>query len=261
MAGLVLLALLTAWGVHAQTAPAPPSFEVASIKPSGPDAQGMYLLPQSGGDLRLIGATLKNLIAYAYNVREFGVSGGPGWVNSDRFDINARARRPSAAEDPSGGPRQIGARLKSLLAERFQLVIHSETKEQNVYALVPAKSGPKVSEAKAESGSTIRRRQGSIIGQGVGMRMLVLNLANAVERPVLDRTGLTGRYDYKLEWSPDVRGSGSIAAAGGEAPLPPDPNGPSLFTALQEQMGLRLEPQKAPVEILVIDHAARPSEN
>jgi uncharacterized protein (TIGR03435 family) len=96
---------------------------------------------------------------------------------------------------------------------------------------------------------------------GFGMQMLVINLANSMDRPVLDRTGLTGTYDFKLEWSPDAQGPSSIAAAGGEAPLLPDPNGPSLFAALQEQLGLRLEPQKAPVEILVIDRAARPSEN
>ncbi len=217
--------------------------------------------PQPGGNLRLVGATLKNLIAYAYNVREFTISGGPGWINSDRFDINARAEQSSASGDSSGGSRQIPERLRSLLAERFQLAIHRESKEQNVYALVLAKSGPKFSEAKPESKPTIRGRRGSIIGQGVGMQMLVINLANSMDRPVLDRTGLTGTYDFKLEWSPDAQGPSSIAGAGGEAPLLPDPNGPSLFAALQEQLGLRLEPQKAPVEILVIDRAARPSEN
>ena len=256
MAQVVLLAL---WDVHAQTAPAPLTFEVASIKPSAPDVSGLFLQPQSGGDLRMVGATLKNLIAYAYKVREFLVSGGPEWVNSDRFDIYARAHS-SISEDPSSDRLQISERLKSLLAERFQLAIHSESKEQTVYALVVEKNGPKFPEAKPESGAVIRGGKGSIIGQGVAVQMLALNLSNQTGRPVLDKTGLTGKYDFKLEWVPDSSlGPVPVGALPGGAP--PDLNGPSLFAALQEQLGLRLEPQKAPVEIFVIDHAARPSEN
>jgi uncharacterized protein (TIGR03435 family) len=108
----------------------------------------------------------------------------------------------------------------------------------------------------------IRKRGTSITGEGVGIHMLVLNLANSLDRQVLDKTGLSGRYDFKLEWSLDALGvSSPVAATGAEVPVAPEPSGPSLFAALQEQLGLRLEPQKAPVDTLVIDHVARPSEN
>lgn len=267
--------LLVLWGLHAQTAPAPLSFEVASVKRSSPDAQGFFLQIQPGGDLRAMGATLKNLIALAYGLREFQISGGPKWADSDRFDVNARTERSSASETPAADPRQMTAeqrrnvselreRVKSLLAERFQLAVHSESREQDGYALVVAKNGPKFHEAKSESGPLIRRQRGSITGQGTTMQALALNLSNQISSPVLDKTGLPGKYDFKLEWTPDLgRGSGSIggSAAGAEAPLASDPEDHSVFTALQEQLGLRLEPQKSSVKVLVIDRLEKPTEN
>jgi bla regulator protein blaR1 len=253
--------VLILWNAHAQTAPAL-TFEVASVKPSAPDVAGLFVQPQPGGSLRITGGTVKNLIAIAYNAREFAISGGPGWVNSDRFDIDARASPLSASEKSPANAQQLRERLKSLLAERFQLAIHPESKEQNVYALFVGKSGPKLHEAEPGARSMIRKRGTSIIGEAVGMQMLVLNLANSLDRAVLDKTGLAGKYDFKLEWSLDALNvSSPIAATGAETPTAPEPNGPSLFAALQEQLGLRLEPQKAPVETLVIDHVARPSEN
>jgi uncharacterized protein (TIGR03435 family) len=248
--------LLALFGVQAQTPPsAPLAFEVASIKPSAPDVAGMYMRPQPGG-LRLEGATLKNLIEYAYGVRGFAISGGPAWVNSDRFDVDARV-----GGSPSE-PQQVRERLKTLLGERFKLAVHTESKEQNVYYLVVGKSGPKFHEAKPDSGQMIRRQGASITGEGVGVGLLVLNLANALEVPVLDKTGLTGRYDFKLEWSLDAgRQSGSVTGMGGGDVRAPEPSGPSLFAALQEQLGLRLEAERAPAETLVIDHVDRPSAN
>jgi uncharacterized protein (TIGR03435 family) len=250
---VVLLALFY---VQAQTPPAGPlTFEVVSIKPSAPEVDGMYMRPQPGG-LRLEGATLKNLVEYAYDVRGFAISGGPAWVNSDRFDVDARVG------GSLGTPQQIRERIKSLLSERFKLAVHTESKEQNVYYLIVGKNGPKFHEAKPDSRQMIRRRGASITGEAAGIGMLVLNLANALERPVLDKTGLTGRYDFKLEWSLDAdRQPGSAAGTGGEAPGPPEPSGPSLFAALREQLGLRLEAQKAPAETLVIDHVDHPSAN
>ena len=244
------------WSVWAQPAPAPLTFEVASVKPSGPDVPGMFLQPLPGGNLRMTGATLKNLIAFAYSVREFSISGGPDWASYDRFDIDARAGKAE------GTAQQIRERLKALLAERFQLVTHTESREQNVYALVVAKNGPVFREAKPDSGSRIRKQGSTITGAGVGIPMLVINLANSLNRPVLDKTGLTGKYDFKLEWSPDaLTGSSSIPAAGRDDLIAPDPTGPSLFSALQEQLGLRLEAERAMAEILVIDRVARPSQN
>jgi uncharacterized protein (TIGR03435 family) len=158
-------------------------------------------------------------------------------------------------------PQRIGERLRSLPGERFKLAVHTESKEQNVYYLVAGKNGPKFHEAKPESRQTIRRRGASITGEGAGVGMLVLNFANALGRPVLDKTGLTGRYDFKLEWSLDAdRQAGSVTGTGGD-PRAPEPGGPSLFAALQEHLRLRLEAQKAPAETLVIDHVDRPSAN
>ncbi len=256
------LAGLTLWNVQAQTAPVPSTFEVASVKPSAPDVTGFFFQPQPGGNLRITGATLKNLIAVAYNAREFAISGGPGWVNSDRFDIDARVAHLSTSENVPANPQQMRECLKSLLAERFQLAIHPERKEQNVYVLLVGKGGPKLHEATPGSNPKIRKRGTSITGEGVGMQMLVLNLANSLDRPVLDKTSLTGKYDFKVEWAPEVPSVPSpTATMGAETPTVPQPNGPSLFTALQEQLGLRLEPQKAPAETLVIDRVALPSKN
>ncbi len=245
--------LLAFCDIHAQIPTAPLKFEVASIKPSAPAMDGMYLRPQPGG-LRVEGATVRNLIALAYDVREFTISGGPGWIGSDRFDIDARVESPS-------GPR-IRECLKSLLADRFELALHRETKEDKVYALVLAANGPKFSEAKPESKALIRRWEGLITGQAVPMQMLALNLANSMRRTVLDQTGLTGKYDFKLEWTPDApQGATGPAPADNGAPAVRDPDGPSIFAALEEQLGLRLETQKAPVTTLLIDHVARPSAN
>jgi uncharacterized protein (TIGR03435 family) len=248
--------VLASWSAYGQTASAQLTFEVASIKPSAPNSPGAFLQPQPGGNLRMAGATLKNLIAYAYGVREFAISGGPDWTDSDRFDVDARV-----GTSP-GTTRQIPERLRALLAERFQLAIHTESKVQNVYALVVAKDGPKLSDAKPDSGPSIRKRGASIIGEGVGMAMLVMNLAGSLERPVLDKTGLTGKYDFKLEWSLEAdKNSASVSATSADAAVAPAQTGPSLFSALQEQLGLRLEAQKAPVNTLVIDHVAQPSQN
>jgi len=227
----------------------------------------MYLRPRAGG-LRIEGATLKNLIAIAYDVREFTVSGGPGWVGSDRFDIDARvesapsgkAGQTDQAKLQTSG-QQIRECLKSLLVERFELAIHRETKEENVYALVLAKNGPKFSEAKPDSKPLIRRQEGLITGQAVPMQMLALNLANSMGRTVLDRTGLAGKYDFKLEWNREAAPGASSAQADSGSPLDPDTRGPSIFAALQEQLGLRIETQKAPVETLLMDHVAKPSAN
>ncbi len=256
---VVQLVLLALCDVHAQTTQAPLTFEVASVKPSAPNAQGMFLGPADGGNLRIDGATLKNLIAYAYDMREFLISGGPAWADTDRFDIDAHA-------GAGGTPQKIAERLRSLLAERFALTIHKESREQSVYVLVVAKNGPKFAEAKPETRPFFRFVRNplrhTITGEASAMRLLALNLSNAVARPVLDKTGLTGRYDFNLEWTPEAAlGSTSTSALGAEVPVASNPASAPLFAALQAQLGLRIESQKAPVEILVIDNVARPSPN
>jgi uncharacterized protein (TIGR03435 family) len=251
---IVQLGLLALCNAHAQNAHAPLTFEVASVKASAPDAQSI-LRPSDGGNLRMEGATLKNLIAYAYGVRELLISGGPAWADNDRFDIDARA-------GAGGSPRETAERLRSLLADRFALTIHKEAREQSVYALMVAKNGPKFAEAKPETNSSFRRRGNAISGEAATMQLLARSLANVVGRPVLDKTGLTGSYDFKLEWTPEAALSrNSTSASATEIPLASDPASASVFAALQEQLGLRIESQKAPVETFVIDHVALPSPN
>jgi bla regulator protein blaR1 len=239
--------------------PAPQlKFEVASVKPSAPDAllSTNYL---SGGGLRFTGATLQNLISLAYDVRPFQISGGPKWIDTGRFDIDARLTTSSAAPPSNSGLtredfRKAAEGLRSLLADRFLLTFHRETREESLFALVVAKHGPKLQES-TESESLIRRMgRGWIKGQAVALRLLVLNLANELGRPVIDKTGLTGNYTFELKWD------ASLPSAA-QSPVAPDPDGSSIFTALQEQLGLSLESQKGPVRVLVVDRAERPSEN
>lgn len=248
--------------MSAQPAANPLTFEVASVRPSAADAHGLIdFLP--GGSLRASGMTLKSLISIAYAVRQFQISAGPGWINSDRFDITARAEASDTAAPANSYPatirQQMQERLRNLLEERFKLTVHRDTKEQQVYALVVAKSGPKIQESN-QGKNMMRTGRGLLTAQAVGMADFTLNLSNILGWPVTDKTGLIGKYDFELKWAPDPS-QPTVAALGAELPPPPDPNGPSIFTAVQEQLGLRLESQKAPVEMLVIDRVERPSEN
>lgn len=238
------------------------TFEVASIKPSNPDAKGSSIQFLPGGGLKMMNVPLRAMITFAYDVRDFQVSGGSGWVGNERFDVMAKADR-AAAEAPDDPAKmtdqqrktnrdQITERLRALLADRFQLVVHKETKEQPIYALLVSKNGAKLKEASATTGPRqgMSMNRGRMEGFAAPMEMLSNTLSNTVGRPVVDKTGLTGKYDFVLEWTPDM------AATGDSAPV-----GPTIFTALQEQLGLRLESQKGPVENLVIDRAEKSSEN
>jgi uncharacterized protein (TIGR03435 family) len=237
----LLAFILAASCLDAQTA----SFEVVSIKPSGPDDQGMFINGLPGGGIRIRGASVKNLIAMAYNVREFQISGAPAWTGSEHFDIEARPPQPAGTPNA----RKNRERMQALLADRFHLTVHNEDKEQNVFALIIAKGGPQLQEPASDEQQLIRGGRGVITGKNTTMAMLVLNLANQLSNSVVDRTGLTGKYDFKLEWTPD-----NTQSTDGN-------RGPTLFTALQEQLGLRLEAQKGMVSMLVIDRVERPSEN
>jgi len=249
------------------------TFEVASIKPSNPDGPGMIRL-MPGGGLTMTNIPLRAMITFAYDVRDFQVSSAPGWVSTARFDVTARADR-SSAEGPDDLAKmtdaqrktardQVAERLRALLADRFQLVLHRETKEQPIYALMVSKNGAKLKEVKEpgpRQGMSMNR--GRLEGFAAPMEMLGTVLSNAMGRPVVDKTGLPGKYDFTLEWTPDV-GAGANGGGffgGGITEPAPAPGGPTIFTALQEQLGLKLESQKSPVENIVIDRAERPSEN
>jgi uncharacterized protein (TIGR03435 family) len=267
-----------------QTTGAPsPSFEVASIKPNRSGDMFIRIMSQPGR-FTANGVTTKHLITMAYNVRDFQVSGGPGWINSERYDIEAKVPDSIAEELPKLPPdqREEKSRLmiQSLLADRFELKLSHTTKELPAYALVIAKTGPKLHEAKPDDNyptgikgpdgrahpGVMRMSPGELTGQGIAIKFLVRLLSEQLGRGVLDQTGLKGNYDFTLKWTPEpgegmMLGGPEGANPGPESAPPPESSGPSIFTAIQEQLGLKLEPTKAPAEVLVIDHVEKPSEN
>jgi len=249
-----------------------PVYEVASIKPNKYSSSMLgfgFLLER----LTATGVTLHGLIREAYGVEDDQISGAPNWLNSERYDIEAKADKSVADEmqNLSFDQRLVEYRrmLQALLGDRFQLTLHRETKELPVYALVIAKKGPKLQETHPGDHDPTGMTFGSglLKGEGVPIALLVRHLSQQqLGRPVLDKSGLTGKYDFTLKWIPDDRraplfkGTEAGQQDTGSAPSA-ESSGPSIFTAIQEQLGLKLEPQKGPVEILVIDHVERPSEN
>jgi len=234
-------------------------FEVASVKPNNSGERKWLAPPPAGGRYAVTNMTLQMLVVQAYGLPSFQISGAPPWFDSDRFDVEGKALGNPPKE-------QIMVMLQSLLADRFKLAVHRENKEAPVFELVVAKGGIKFKEGKCVGepgfanpcgGFSVGLR-GVMVGREVGVDQLASNLGSLLSRQVHDKTGLAGKYDFDLTWTPDgstIRGPGDP-----DAP-PPDPAGPSIFTALQEQLGLELKSTKAPVEILVIDHVEKPDEN
>jgi uncharacterized protein (TIGR03435 family) len=240
-----------------------PAFEVASIRSaSWPSPEyfagwaagggcGKPLVKPSGNRVTITRITLCGLIRVAYDMPEYAIVGMPTTLmkaeQSNYFDVRAEG-------EGSLTPDEARSRLQTLLADRFKLKFHRETKELPVYFLVVAKSGPKLS-AESTCGRpappvplTRGSRGLANCNPNETLPLLASDLTGEADRPVIDRTGLTGSYAFSLRWSPD--------AASQEPNAPP-----SLFTAVQEQLGLKLDPEKAPVEVLVIDRAEKPSEN
>jgi bla regulator protein blaR1 len=219
-----------------------PSFEVASIRPntSGDAGSGSTRDP---GRVTVYNMTLRDLIRQAYEVKLYQVTGGPDWLGSDRFDVVATTE---------GNPNQERLRLmmQRLLAERFGLVIHRERKQLPAYMLLAARGGARLEKAKDGKRSfSIFPLRGIIRGTGSSTAELADGLSGILDRPVLDQSGLRGSFDFQLEYAPL-----SASGAAGDA-------APSVFTALQEQLGLKLEPTTAPIEIIVIDRVEQPTEN
>ena len=234
---------------------AAPAFEVASVKPNT-DAPLVFsgITAISNGRLSATAMTVKELIAGAYRMEVREITGGPGWIESDRYDIEARA------SDAAGEP-QLRLMLQTLLAERFRVRLHRETREGPVYALVVAPGGPKMKAFSGECGDGpgLITLYGRLIGKCGSPDKIAASLSRVMDRPVIDRTALTGSFgDIRLDWVPD-----DTQFPGWGRGLKPvsDPAGASLFTAIQEQLGLRLEPARGPVEIVVIDAAERPAAN
>lgn len=242
------------------------SFEVASIKPNAANDHRVMVRMQPGGRYSATGMSTRMLITQAFDLREFQVIGAPDWTASDRFDINAKAE--SSVERIT--PAQLRPMLKSLLVERFQLKYHEETKELPVYKLVVAKGGAKLKPSAAPQGAPsgqpapqmMRVGRGQLNANAATVASVARMISMQLGRDVIDNTGLEGNYDVNLEWTPEPGQGGGFPGPLPPGAVPPaDNNGPTLFTALQEQLGLRLESAKAPVTVLVIDSIAKPSEN
>jgi len=273
----------------------PPAFEVASIKPAAPQQMGRMMVRMGGdaGRVDYANVSLKDVLARAYDVKRNQIS-GPAWLDSERYDITAKVPDGVAKE-------QIPAMLQALLAERFKMTVHKETKEQPVYALVVGKSGLKLKKSEAVEAppmkqpmtppppgggrgpmpkGAMRMSMGGPGGNarfeasGVTLTQMSDMLSNMLDRPVLDKTGVEGNYDIALDVSTDdlagmkiMRAAGPMAGPGpggpgGEhGPAPDAAPAASIFTAIQ-QLGLKLEPRKAPVEFVIIDKADKvPTEN
>jgi uncharacterized protein (TIGR03435 family) len=259
---IAIAAPLVVGVVRAQSA----TFAVASVKRADPNTQRVAIMTVPGGGMDIVNVSLKQLICAAYHVRPHQLSGGPSWVDSEKYSIQAKPDKPTDMSKIGPGGHesfnkfQMG-RLRALLEDRFQLKIEKQSKDAPVYALVVGKNGPKLKVADHEN-ARMGGGRGSLTGFGVTMVMLSQNLGNITGRRVIDKTGLTGRYDLTLEWSPELGGSANPLDSNGAAvEAPSTANGPSLFTALQEQLGLKLESQRGEVEHLVIVRAERPSEN
>ncbi len=237
-----ILIVFLSRGAFGQPTP-PPVFEVASIKPAPPQAPGRVSTRMSAnrGRLNYTNVSLRDVIGQAYHLQHGQIS-GPSWLDTERFDI--------AGKIPAGaGMDQIPQMLQSLLADRFKLKSHSETKEQPVYALVAGKNGPRLQKAESSSGlgGGSGRGRAHVSGK-FSMPRFADYLSDRLGRPVLDQTKLDGAYAITLDWVPD---SSEESAAG-----------PSIFTALQQQLGLKLVATKGATTVLVIDHVEKaPTEN
>jgi uncharacterized protein (TIGR03435 family) len=255
----------TAWTIPEPPPPlkrmaadANPSFDVATIKPSKPGTPGRLFRIQPG-HLSTINTTLSSLIGFCYGVHPRQIIGAPAWVETEKYDLNGK---PDGEGQPSVD--QWKAMMQKLLADRFQLKFHHEKKELPVFALVVAKTGPKVTKSEGDPNgapSLLFRGLGTLPVRNATMADFASVMQSAVlDRPVVDQTGLVGRFDFVLTWTPDET---QFASVGGVPPAPTDkPDAPpDLFTAIQQQAGLKFEASKAPVDVMVIDRVEKPSEN
>ena len=287
--------------VQGQTTAAP-AFEVASVKASNPDPSNPLsaiplILPSGGGRLTATNAPLKNLVLSAYELKEWELFGGPPWATSRNWDIQAKAENPNAT------PKEMMAMLRTLLADRFHLKTHTETRELPIGVLVVArgdgKVGPNLKESTAKCPTSEELQEkarevlskgdpsalqallggecsvspvsnGGDLSNGMGLRLkgqplstLVAMLTQLTGKTIVVKTGLTGRYDFEMTFDPEVlmrlvSQTGRINIPPGS--LPPS-NAPSLLTALQEQLGLKLEATRGPIDVLIVDRAERPMAN
>jgi bla regulator protein blaR1 len=237
-----------------------PQFEVASVKASNPsDPVFGIRIPPGGNRFSVTNATLEMLIGFAYGLPNPQISGGPGWVDSESFTIEAKVDSATPLSPGNEGFGQVMLMIQSLLADRFKLSMHKEARSEAVYDLTVAKEGAKLK--KAGGDEKLGRRIGrGLLGGTMPLPVLAASLSQSLDRPVVDKTGLPGNYSFTLTYTPEVGQGARFGAAGADAP-PTDSGTATIFTALREQLGLELKSARGSVEVLVIDHVERPSEN
>ncbi len=276
-------------GVGAQAPTANPSFEAASVKPNNSGDRGPTIMVLPGGRVTLTNVTLRGMIALAYGpgvlaLLESQIIGGPTWIGTDRFDVVAKADGNVQQPTPDA-PTPVAMMLRELLKDRFKLVAHTETREGSIYALVIARSdgklGPQLRPSPTDCDALrargalprpnagerllcgVRAGRGMLSAGSVNMATFVGMLSRLVDRRIVDRTGLSGNYELDLTWTPDQLPQPPPGGPPpGAPPLPPiDPNGPPLVTAIQEQLGLKLDSQRGPVDVVIVDSADHPTQD
>jgi len=272
----VLLTIAALGGIIA--AQAPPSFDSASVKLNTSGDWRKSIGPAPGGRFLATNNTLRDLLPFAFGLPQstggFRIVGGPKWIDEDRFDVVAKV-------DGTWTPQQMSDMLRALLADRFALVAHRETREMPTYALIVASPNPHLRRSEIDQAAcdarraAIQRRElvppvppgskpvcptgrtvpGSITAVGWSLETLAATLSPSVGRVIVDRSELAGLFDFDLSWTPDQ----PIRVPDDVPPITIDPNGTSIFTALQEQLGLKLESARGPVDVVVIDSVRRPN--
>jgi uncharacterized protein (TIGR03435 family) len=245
-----------AWGIPKPDAPmakdADPGWEVVSVKPRDPnDPSNNQSMSMNGRRFVILNRPVEGMLMFAYGIHKKEIVGAPGWIETERWDVQG-------VPDVPGHPslKQTQSLIRKLLEERFGLKVHKETRELAVYAITVAKRGEKMTKSAGDPNGTPDENERSN-GGVVTMRMTNMSMSEFapdlgyfLDRPAVDQTGLAGRYDFQLRWTSDE----SKVPADGSAP-------PGMFTAIQEQLGLKLEPAKAPVDVLVVDKVGRPEAN
>ena len=267
LAVFIVIAVVSMVGLRAQQASERPRFDVASVKPNVSN-DGHVSVGASGSRYSATGVSLALLIRNAYRVQEFQIVGAPSWAESDRFDI--AATMPAESSPAAAAPGELSRQalmMQALLEERFHLVVHKEMRDMPVYALVMARAdrafGPSLRRSTdAKNNSTVA--PGLILLRGQTMPQLatalswLTNTGSSLGRLIVDRTGLDGNYDVDLHFTPDR--IPNFGPAGPPQGLPPiDPEAASIYAAMREQLGLKLDAQRAPVEVLVIDRVEKPT--
>ncbi|HEX4809984.1 MAG TPA: TIGR03435 family protein [Bryobacteraceae bacterium] len=283
-----LNAVLRHMGTENVQLPAGPAFEVASIKLETSDSHEIMLNVDQNGTFRAAGIPLEMIIEEAYGVRAYQIADAPSWLSSEHYSVEAKLDDSGADEMRKFSSAQRKDRVmlmvRGLLEERCKLTLRHGMKELPFYVLVVTKNGPKfhdgnagpvdlsLASAKGPNGEQLPQGgvwvtgRGKMVVTGASIGGFAEVLSRRLGQTVLDRTGLKGTYYFKLEWTPEPRQGDSFGGSPGLGPTAvpapfPDSNRPSLFTAIQEQLGLKLESQKGPVEVIAIDHVEKPSEN